>query len=398
MNPIFLILVALFSNFFGWFIVNKYCVSLQMACANHLFNEYYFSESIFELGIIYIFLFLIGMFFYRKQKKGNKIIFTSKMVFDRKYGYWILTIFILANIFYNLFSLNFGFDVSMRGAGQFDRDIGSAISRISLLVFPIFVLYRLSFNDKKSVFLTNIFLVTVLLSSLVSADRRILFYYLIAILLIKFYEGGSRIKFKNYVYIFLIILLLPLLYLRRFDGDFFELSKVVGFIFLQSSIGALGVSAILPQVKYLIVNNTGYLFGKSFIYYILMLFVPSFLIYFLGGNEFYFRSSLYFDDLFNDNPNMGYDFMMIADFYWNFGYLGYFIYAFLVFLIFYLSSNVRVRSSIKYQGVFIIIIVFFIAGQRSDFGLFMKSSLYSIVLYYFLYKILPKRKFIEGGK
>ena len=129
-----------------------------------------------------------------------------------------------------------------------------------------------------------------------------------------------------------------------------------------------------------------------------MLFVPSFLIYFLGGNEFYFRSSLYFDDLFNDNPNMGYDFMMIADFYWNFGYLGYFIYAFLVFLIFYLSSNVRVRSSIKYQGVFIIIIVFFIAGQRSDFGLFMKSSLYSIVLYYFLYKILPKRKFIEGVK
>lgn len=389
MNPKTLLLIAIFSNFFGWFIVNEYCNYFQMSCSNNLFTEIYFSESIFELSVIFGFLVFISFFFNKKYQKDISMI-DNNIIFYRGYGYWFLTVFIAFNIFYNIYSLNFSIDVSGRGVGQFNRDITSALSRISLLVFPIFVLYRLSFKDKKSIILSNFFLLTIFINSLLSADRRILFYYIVAILLIKFYENKSRVNFKNYFYIFLIVLFLPVLYLRRFDGDFFELSKIVGFIFLQSTIGALGVSAILPEVKYLITNNTGYLFGKSFIFYFLTLLIPSVIMYFIGSNEFYFRSSLYFDELFNDNPNMGYDFMMIADFYWNFSYLGYLIYILLVLLLFYFGGSLKIKSNIKYQGVYIILVVFFIAGQRSDFGLFLKSSFYSIVLFYLLYKFLPK--------
>lgn len=395
MNPIILILVAMFSNFFGWFIVNKYCNFFEMSCASHPFNEYYFSESIFELIIIYIIILIIGFIFIKKQKKiqPKKIM---PIVFYYKLGYWLLTAFIILNIIYNIIHINFNTNLDLRGVGQFNRDFSSSLARFSLLIFPIFILYRLAFLDKKSILISNIFLFTVLVGALATADRRILFYYILAFLMIKFYENGRKINFKNYFYILMIFMLLPLLYLRRFDGDFFELSKVMGFIFLQSSLGALGVSAILPEVKYIIVNETGFLNGKSFILYFLTLFVPSFLLYLFGGNEFYFRSSLYFDQLFNTNPNMGYDFMMVADFYWNFGYFGYFLYSTLVLLIFYIALVVRRNNNIKSRGIFIIIVVFFIAGQRSDFGLFLKSTFYSIILFYILYKILPKRFYLES--
>jgi len=389
MNPIYILLFAIFSNFFGWFIVNSYCTYLQMFCANKVFTDTYFEQSILELCVVFFFIFIISLIYIKKEKKIVKN--QSDFYFFRGYMYWVLTFLLFLNMIYTFFNINFNFDTSLRGVGQFDRDITSALSRFSILALPIFILYKLSYKDRFSITFSNIYILIILLSSAMSADRRILFYYIISFIIIKFYQSNKKVNYKNYLYVAIIMLLLPLLYLRRFDGDFYEFSKVLGFVFLQSSLGALGISAILPEVKHIVESNTGFLYGKSFYIYIVTLFIPSVLIYFLGGSEFYFRSSLYFNEIFNDNPNMGYDFMMIADFYWNFGYFGYFLYLIIFSFIIYFGLVAAKKNNVKYQGLFILLLVFFIAGQRSDFGLFLKSFSYSAIIFYFLYKFLPKK-------
>ena len=71
--------------------------------------------------------------------------------------------------------------------------------------------------------------------------------------------------------------------------------------------------------------------------------------------------------------------MMIADFFWNFGYFGYPLYILLVFFVakFSIKSIYKGNDTSFIYGV--LVIIFFVAGQRSDFGLFLKSALYTIV-------------------
>lgn len=166
----------------------------------------------------------------------------------------------------------------------------------------------------------------------------------------------------------------------------------VGYSILQGTIGGLGIGAILPEVKQIVATQTGFLLGQSFLSYFGGLIAPSIILYMLGMSEFYFRSSFEFDKIFNNNPNMGYDFMMLADFYWNFGYFGYFI--FICICVFIIKMCLRFESTLNnlHYGFFVIVTTFFIAGQRSDFGFFLKSTIYCCIFYALLYFFAAKKK------
>lgn len=397
MNPIFLILFGIFVNFFGWYIINEYVKFFGMYSTEIIFNKTYWASSILDTGILYAVIFIIGCFLTSKLKKNIKN-YPSKneYKFYRGYAYIFITMLIVGGIAFNILNFNFSGSLDNRGVDQFNRDITSALSRMYLLFVPILTFYRLSFKDGLSIKIYWLFLITVLISSLLSGDRRIIFYFAFSYLVIKFYENthvtfNYKVFIKKISILFFSFLFFIFLYVRR-AGDIESELAQIGFLIIYPVLGALGISAILPEVKSLIVNSTGYLYGRSFLMYIFSLIFPSFILYFFGEDEFYFRSSLYFNELFNDNPNMGYDFMMIADFYWNFGYLGYLLYIIMVFFIFNFLISRKVLNNPKYQGVAAMLVVFFVASQRSDFGLFLKSFIYTSILYLMLYYFFPKRK------
>ena len=216
-------------------------------------------------------------------------------------------------------------------------------------------------------------------------------YYLIAFALIKFREtfiinelsvsNKMRSKPKKWRYMFLVVFAISLFitsyYIRAMNDPSWSV-KVLAVLIPQATIGGLGIGAILSEVKILIAEKTGLLYGATFINYLVSLATPSALLAALGESEFFLRSSFLFNDLINDNLNQGYDFMMVADFFWNFGYLGYAFYIALVFVVarFSIKSIYKGTNSSFIYGA--LIIIFFIAGQRSDFGLFLKSSVYTI--------------------
>ncbi|MCM0612644.1 hypothetical protein KFJ24_09215 [Marinobacter sediminum] len=315
-----------------------------------------------------------------------------------KYGrfYYLLSAVLISYAIINLISVNWGFSNYDRGVGQFDRSLADALSRISVLSLPLTLFYMVSYDKKRlSNFVLGVLLTSVILKSISLGDRRMLFYYAILFVFVIYRYGAIGrvgLKFITKKNIFIVLMLSSLLgayVFRALGTDKFE---YIGFMLLQGTFGGLGIGHILAEVKQIVAEDTGYLFGEPFLNYIWGVFVPSFVFYLLGSDEFYLRSSYLFNDLFNTNVNMGYDFMMLADFYWSFSYFGYILYL----VIFYIVCRVTVRGQNSPNNLMfgnaVLLAIFFIAGQRSDFGFFLKSYLYSAVFYYALCKLSPRKK------
>ena len=127
-----------------------------------------------------------------------------------------------------------------------------------------------------------------------------------------------------------------------------------------------------------------------FFNHIWSIFVPSFIYMFFTGQISYTRASLYFDELFNTNPNMGYDFMVLADFYWCFGYLGYILYiGVIIFVFWYFKKNIY--SQYGYKAVAAIIMIMYLGQQRNDFGAILKPMVYSYLFLWILNKLSMPR-------
>lgn len=207
-------------------------------------------------------------------------------------------------------------------------------------------------------------------------------------------KSSASFKFQNMLIILSLSILATLIYYLRVKSYLtisgIKIFQYLFYLFLDGTIGSIGISYIYPQVKYYCMYKTGYLYGLSFANYFKGIFIPTVVIYTLGGNEFYFRSSFYFNQLFNDNPDMGYDFMMIADFYWNFGYVGLVIYALLICLIIHNVKKYQTSMSPKNFGLVILVAGFLIVGQRSDFGVFLKNIVYCCLLYLLCYYVTSK--------
>lgn len=395
MRSTHLILAAIFSNFFGWYIVNYYTRIVDLNIGNAFQYDTNYNKALFELATVFFLVMLIHQFpNIRKHTdtKRNK----ATHHFPRAWMYLILSATLLVFTAHNIFTINFSLDNTLRGVGQFDRDASNAVQRFTLLLLPIFIFYRTAFAYDRFARLNSLlFAITISINSISLGDRRLMLYYLLVYMLIyirsnqqtRDTKGRNPRKYLLFGSIFLAILAS---YIIRAKDNFDSFQTLLGYTLLQGTVGALGISAILPEVKSIVSNQTGFLLGESFWTYLITLFTPSILLYTLGGDEFYFRSSFEFNRIFNDNPNMGYDFMMIADFYWNFGYIGYAIYALLCIAILSMCSrSEKSYNNIKF-GLFSICVIFFVAGQRSDFGLFLKSTVYCCLFYCILHMLAKK--------
>lgn len=401
-TPTVLVFIGIFSNFFGTFIVGWYGELIGIGGLS-VFDESkaFFDQSLIELSCL--FFMILGFYCLIIKRKSKKYIRTIDYTYRGRvsYFFWIISFFLILISFLNI--LNTGsFDYSNRGAGQFEgRGILTALERAGILLFPIFVCYRLLWSNNLFAKRVSLFFYITSVVYFFSHGNRMMFLLLSLTYLFIKISNFDRVNkklptFRIFLFLFLFCVLTTTIYYLRVES-YLSVSGlfIFGFIiylFLDGSIGSIGISYIYPQVKFYVANETGYLNGRSFSNYIFGLFVPSALLYVFSLSEFYFRSSYYFNDLFNTNPNHGYDFMMVADFYWNFGYLGLFLYFILVlFILFFLEKN-QLSCLPKKLGPVIILTGFFIIGQRSDFGVFLKNAIYCILIFYLIYYVTPKDK------
>ncbi|MGI9573770.1 hypothetical protein ACRYJU_06740 [Alloalcanivorax xenomutans] len=386
----YIMLIAMFFNFFGFFIVEGYLVlGGGERITPFLFNKYT-SESIYEMAAVFFLCSVFVIFFYFRKKENFG--FSSVYIYRKRFTYWVLSAIFLFFSFYNILTANYSFSMDFRGYSQFSRTAFDSLSRLSILLLPAFIFFRVAYKEHGAARLLALFFVfCIAVNSMSFGDRRLLLYFGLSYLLIYLREkrvrGGVKGAFKGGVALSMSMLVMVMVYYFRSGGTF-----NMGYTVLQSTVGALGIGAILPEVKIIIEQKTGLLMGGPFVTYVWTLFVPSFLLYVFGGDEFVYRSSYLFNEIFNDNPNMGYDFMMLADFYWSFGYVGYIFYILFFFLVFLLVQKGENGGGDFAFCSSLMLLVFFVAGQRSDFGFFLKSFFYCYLVLYLLYWVASEKK------
>lgn len=194
-----------------------------------------------------------------------------------------------------------------------------------------------------------------------------------------------------------MILALPLLLLfpiaiamRNEDALLFVLNNVSPIaLFSEAFILANSDPSFLWAVKSYVASGIT-LSPFSFLMHFISLLVPSFIYVVLFNKISYERSVFLFDNLFNSNPNQGYDFMLLADFYWCFGYVGYILYILVViWCMKYFKKNIHAPRFYKMAGAFLAVI--FICQQRNDFGAVLKPFAYCLLFAYILDRVFIKK-------
>ncbi|ENK3106595.1 oligosaccharide repeat unit polymerase [Vibrio alginolyticus] len=393
MRASIVLLVGLFCNFFGAYIVTKYADYAGVFDFSPFFPLGYEESAIYDSILVFALLITIYTIFCKLKIGCDHKARVYVTRYKRGYLYYVMTAILLLFSITALLNVNWTFSTISRGVGQFDRGFMSAISRLGILTFPLVIIYTVAFwRYQTSKIVIILFVLLSIFSEISNGDRRIVFSYLVMLIFFLFRnDDGKIIKIifsRKMIYLMLGFFSILISYIVRAEGTAKADYLIYGF--LSGTIGGLGASQILAYVKYYVANTTGFLYGETFINYLIGIFTPSFILYAFDGNEFYLRSSYLFNDLFNTNENMGYDFMLLADFYWNFGFFGYFMYTMLaIFVIYFIVKHEKNHSDLKF-GVAILLAVYFVSGQRSDFGFFLKSFCYCSLFYWFIYQLTPK--------
>ena len=280
--------------------------------------------------------------------------------------------------------INWSFNVSDRGVDQFQRNLGGALGRLKLLFFPVFAYYLVVSQKKSKILIISIFIVIGLFTVSTAGRREIMYLFIIIIL---YYYGQGEMsaqKLKKMRLVFPLIIGVAFLSNMLRSGKEIEGVNFGMFVAASSILGGIGTNAILWQVKEFVAYKTGLLFGLTFWTYVKIIFVPSFLLFALQGNEYVARGAFLFNEHYNTSENMGYDFMMIADFYWNFGYIGYVLFIVVILGIIYLVKRWKSSRKPALRALSLLIVMYLIVGQRSDFGFFLKNVFYNAIVLIFL--------------
>lgn len=393
MRSVILILIALFFNFFGFYIIDSYLWS-EGILRSHPFQPNHFTYfSLIERSIILCICLLaaIGIISQRRAPPPN-----ASTLIAKESSYYLISLILIISSIYNLINLDSFDAIAARGIDQKYVTAESAMTRMAILLVPAFLFYNIHFFKFKSArFISIMFMVSIMIGSIYSGDRRLVFYYILTFCLFFFsYQKkvGAKVPIIKYILAFAAIFcfFFAIYYVRYlFSPGSGDADPI--FLVLQSTLGALGIGEVLPAVEQIVASGGGFLHGESFIGYVVNLFIPTPMILYFNIPFDFIRPALAFDALVNSNPNTGYDFMMLADFYWNFGYFGYIIYISIFILICYYAIKWQDNLHYKKFPVYVILVVFYIAGQRSDFGLFMKSSIYCILFYSLMNFIFIRR-------
>ena len=283
MRASYIIIFALFSNFFGWFIIEKYATLAGIKRPHVFFSEHMFTSTIHELSIIFgVICFSYVIFNSSPKGQIHRITYVKSAAIRNLLG----CIFVIAAAYFFI-TVNFSFNIVGRGVGQFDRGLSIALRRFNLLLLPLFLFYRLNYKNHKSVKVISLIFVAALTLQVASfGDRRMFVYFFIAYIFILQNEMDGTVyrklksRVRNTFTAVLILCVLVMAYSFRLsssEGELLNATQHLIYSTLSGTIGALGTGAILAEVKSYIETTTGYLGGSTFINYYLNILLPSFL-------------------------------------------------------------------------------------------------------------------------
>lgn len=345
--------------------------------------NFYYRETIIELAFVSFILLFYALFCFKVKRYSVELEVALK---NKKLIYILFSVFLVMS----LMSVNFGLDNSTRGQGQFELEnrggMVGLLSNIGLFVVPfsIFVLLTKPFGKHNTFMLSALLLVT-LMSNITTGGRRNIVYVLIFLLLYFYYFRAISFK-KVFYYSLPIILLFPITIAMRNADALMMLANADFIPLLGSSIlGTNSDPSFIWQVKAYIRNGVD-LSPFTFMGHFYSIFLPNFLLVSIFNQLSYERATFTFDTLFNSNPDQGYDFMVLADFYWSFGYLGYFLFiALIVWCLHFFKTKIYSHKLYEIIGAFLVVI--FICQQRNDFGAVLKPFVYSYIFSIILVKL-----------
>ena len=368
----YLLLFCLACNYFSMYVLVGMGL-YNIDAYNKETPDKYFRESAIELSIIFTIIVLIAFFVKgpRKIKANNQLSNlkykkSSKFVFFCYAFYWVIILFLL-------FNTNYSFDLSSRGVGQFELEnrqtLLQGIASNFLVPFVLYALITGIFKPHEK-FYVGFAVLVYIFQGLLSGGRGNVVAVAIMFFVYLFYV--KNVSKKN-IFLFSLIVLVAMSFSAA--GRFENESALISLI--TKIIQCNGTSDFLATVKYSIDAGVGP-FPYAFFLHFVSLFLPSYILVNFFGTISYTRTVFIYDELYNPNPDSGWGFMMISDFYWCFEYFGYILYLFVFYMVVkYFAKNIYSTNPVKV--VMSIVMVYLFCNQRCDFGVFLKPLVYTSV-------------------
>lgn len=391
----YLLLFCIFCNFFSLFILRSLDVggNEEMTVFSFVGSKF-FREAEFEMFVIYLIMLIISLLV--KPPKLHKAPVAVPIIrYNKSTFFYLIYIFYFVVVIFTLKDTNWSLDLSSRGVGQFELEnrqtFIQGIASNFLLPFLLYT-YHIKFWGKNTSKFVLFALLVYLFHGVAEGGRGGVVSLAIMGFLYLYYI--KRINRKYTIWFGAIILLVMSFSASdRFNGDSFIVNTIVKIVQCNST------SEFLAVVKYSISTNIGP-YPFMFLMHFVSIFVPSYVLNKLGILS-YSRTTFIYDELYNPNPDSGWGFMMLADFYWCFEYYGYILFLLVYFFVLkFFSKNIYSDNPVKM--VMSIVVVYLFCNQRADFGVFVKPLVYTFIflsiLEFFRKKYINKQKYAVSNK
>lgn len=368
----YLLVFCIMCNYFSNFVLRELGFGGNDATTLYKFvPDKYFNRAEVEMFVIFIAILVIVYIV-----KSPKLRYIKRNIHNYNYKgtafYYLVISFYWLVIFFTLSDTNWGMDLSNRGVGQFElqnrQTLLQGISSNFLLPFLLYI-YHVKFFGSNNARYVYLAILVYLFHSVASGGRSgVVSLGIMGFLYLYYIRRISR-KYTLF-FSFFILLVMSFSAAGRFEDNSIIMSTFVKIIQCNSTSEFLGV------VKYSIDSGVGP-YPLIFLMHFVSVLVPSYVLNSFGILS-YSRTSLIYDELYNQNPDSGWGFMMLSDFYWCYEYWGYLMYLLVFWLVIrYFSKNIYSDNPVKM--VMSIVVVFLFCNQRADFGTFVKPFVYTFV-------------------
>jgi hypothetical protein len=374
--------VGLFLHLFGTSVANylhKYLLGVGYPL--YLKNQFEVS-ALMELTIIYIAIFSL-VWVFSNPKQFITIKNSQSGAFK-----WLIRLVITGFSLLVLIQSGFEWGGQNRALGQWDRGLKHYLERLKNLIYPLVAFYILRYNmDKSDMIILALIVVGISVSEILVGNRRDIAYIIFTVYL-SWNKKYPLNRSKNVLYAAITGLAsVGGLFVRGlFNGG----SNIVESLYSSFALSAssIGNNSIHFKVKEL-VNSGGMIDGLTFKTYLWKLMIPSPILYAIGVKDTSInRANVLFNiDVMGSHAH-GMGFMVVSDFYWNFGYVGYIMYVILmVALISFVHRLYNGTQSARTASMVIMVSMYGIFAQRSDFGAMINTILYTL-LFLFIVSVL----------
>jgi oligosaccharide repeat unit polymerase len=374
--------IGLFIHYFGRTIADYISITyLDKEIQLFWYNKYTVT-TLYELGVLFVVIVMAIIIITKSSEIKNKKTIKLGQTRDK----WLLLVILASLTALFIATSPLTFNVSTRSVGQFNRSWVDYATRLKNLIYPLLAYYIVRFQLSKKDYITiGVITFLVMVTEVTSGNRREIFYvvFVVALAVIK---NSHRINKKILAYGGLLTIPSTLaVALRR--GVHNWTSHVTEAIIYQTA--SLGNNAILWKTKQIVDEHTGLLFGETFKAYAFSVLLPSPIQYALGISDTETARALnkFNIELGLATQNHGYGYMILADFYWNFGYVGYLLYIFFTVGCVYLSLKLYCSGNHFKSATGIVFLLYTIVHQRSDVGALINNVVYASIFIYVVHKV-----------